>query len=229
VLPSACPLPASVQLARTPLFLKEIKGLTYFFEAIPKFAGGPPKVATQSNVVGEIAERYASAVYELADEARSLDETAADLNGLKELLIESDDLQMLIRSPVIDTDAKAAAMGTILEQAGAGDLTRRFVAVVARNNRLFVLPATIDAFLAELAHRRGEVTAEVTSAQPLKQTQLEAVTNALRNALGGKVTVDAKLDPSLIGGLVVRIGSRMIDASLKSKLQRLQLAMKGAQ
>ena len=89
MLPSACPLPASVQLARTPLFLKEIKGLTYFFEAIPKFAGGPPKVATQSNVVGEIAERYASAVYELADEARSLDETAADLNGLKELLIES--------------------------------------------------------------------------------------------------------------------------------------------
>jgi F-type H+-transporting ATPase subunit delta len=101
--------------------------------------------------------------------------------------------------------------------------------VIARNNRLFVLPATIDAFLTELAHRRGEVTAEVTSAQPLKQSQLDSVTNALRSALGGKVTVDAKLDPSLIGGLVVRVGSRMIDASLKSKLQRLQLAMKGAQ
>lgn len=186
-------------------------------------------MATQSNVVSVIAERYASAVYDLADEARVLDDTAADLKSLKEMLSESADLQTLIRSPLIDSDAKAAAMGAILEQAGAADLTRRFIAVIARNNRLFVLPATIDAFLAELAHRRGEITAEVTSAQPLKKSQFEAVTDALRSALGGKVTVDAKLDPSLIGGLIVRVGSRMIDASLKSKLQRLQLAMKGAQ
>jgi len=186
-------------------------------------------VATQSNVVSVISGRYASAVYDLADEARVLDETAADLKSLKEMLSESADLQTLIRSPLIDTGAKAAAIGAVLEQAGAGDLTRRFVAVIARNNRLFVLPATIDAFLAELANRRGEITAEVTSAQPLKKSQLESVTDALRSALGGKVTVDAKLDPSLIGGLVVRVGSRMIDASLKSKLQRLQLAMKGAQ
>ena len=186
-------------------------------------------MATQSNVVSVVAERYASAVYELADEARVLDDTAADLKSLQAMLGESADLQTLIRSPLIDADAKAAAMGSILEQAGASDLTRRFIAVIARNNRLFVLPATIDAFLTELARRRGEVTAEVTSAQPLKQSQLESVTNALRSALGGKVTVDAKLDPSLIGGLVVRVGSRMIDASLKSKLQRLQLAMKGAQ
>jgi F-type H+-transporting ATPase subunit delta len=216
-------------LARVLLFPSEIKGLEKFLEALSNFAGGPPKVATQSNVVGEIAGRYASAVYDLADEASVLDETAADLKSLNGLLSESADLQTLIRSPLINADAKTAAMGAILEQAGASDLTRRFVAVVARNNRLFVLPATIDAFLAELAGRRGEVTAEVTSAQPLKTSQLESVTNALRSALGGKVTVDAKLDPSLIGGLVVRVGSRMIDASLKSKLQRLQLAMKGSQ
>jgi len=186
-------------------------------------------VATQSNVVSVIAERYASAVYELADEARILDETAADLNSLNDMLDESADLQMLIRSPLIDADAKAAAMGAILQQAGASDLTRRFIGIIARNNRLFALPATIDAFLAELAQRRGEITAEVTSAQPLNPSQLDSVTNALRSALGGKVAVDAKLDPSLIGGLVIRVGSRMIDASLKSKLQRLQLAMKGAQ
>jgi len=186
-------------------------------------------VATQSNVVSEIAERYASAVYELADEGRVLDETAADLRSLNALLGESADLQTLIRSPLIDADAKAAAMQAILQQAGASDLVRRFIGIIARNNRLFVLPATIDAFLAELATRRGEITAEVTSAQPLKPPQLDSVTEALRGVLGGKVTVDAKLDPSLIGGLVVRIGSRMIDASLKSKLQRLQLAMKGAQ
>ena len=186
-------------------------------------------MATQSNVVSVIAERYAAAVYDLADEARVLDETAADLKSLQALFSESADLQTLIRSPLIDADAKAAAIAEVLKQAGASDLTRRFVAVVARNNRLFVLPATIEAFLTELAERRGEVTAEVTSAQPLKQSQLESVTNALRTALGGKVTVDAKIDSSLIGGLVVRVGSRMIDASLKSKLQRLQLAMKGAQ
>ena len=186
-------------------------------------------MATQTSVVSVIAARYASAVYELADEGRVLDDTAADLNSLKAWLEESADLQTLIRSPLIDADAKAAGIGAILERAGAGDLTRRFIGVIARNNRLFVLPAVIEAFLAELALRRGEVTAEVTSAQPLKPSQLDSVTNALRSALGGKVTVDAKLDPSLIGGLVVRVGSRMIDASLKSKLQRLQLAMKGAQ
>ena len=186
-------------------------------------------MATQSNVVSVIAERYASAVYELADEARALDDTAADLQSLKVLLGESADLRTLIATPLIDADAKAAAIGAVLEQGGASDLTRRFIGVIARNNRLFVLPATIDAFLAELAHRRGEIIAEVSSAQPLKQSQMEAVTNVLHAALGGKVTVDAKLDPSLIGGLVVRVGSRMIDASLKSKLQRLQLAMKGAQ
>ncbi len=186
-------------------------------------------MATQSNVVSEIVERYASAVYELADEARVLDETAGDLKSLKALLGESTDLQTLIRSPLIDAEDKAAAIGSILERAGANDLTRRFVGVIARNNRLFALPGIIDAFLTELAQRRGEITAEVTSAQPLKESQLDSVTNALRNALGSKVTVDAKLDPSLIGGLVVRVGSRMVDASLKSKLQRLQLAMKGAQ
>jgi len=186
-------------------------------------------VATQANVISEIAERYASAAYELADEGRVLDDVAADLRTLHTLLSESEDLRTLIRSPLIDADDKATAMAAILQQAGAGDLTRRLVGVIARNNRLFVLPAMIKAFLAELAQRRGEVTAEVTSAQPLKQSQLESIAEALRAALGGKVTVDAKLDPSLIGGLVVRVGSRMIDASLKSKLQRLQLAMKGAQ
>lgn len=186
-------------------------------------------MATQSNVVSEISGRYASALYALADEARALDETASDLRSLSALLRDSDDLRTLFRSPLIDANAKAAAMQSILERAGAGDLTRRFVAVIARNNRLFVLPDTIDAFLAELAHRRGEITAEVTSAQSLNPSQLDAVTTALRGALGGKVTVESKLDPSLIGGLVVRVGSRMIDASLKSKLQRLQLAMKGAQ
>ncbi|MGB1824829.1 MAG: ATP synthase F1 subunit delta, partial [Candidatus Puniceispirillaceae bacterium] len=111
---------------------------------------------------------------------------------------------------------------------GAGELTRRFVGVVAGNNRLFALDAMITAYLAELARRRGEITAEVTSARALNDEQLQQLTESLRAKLGGKIAVDPKVDPSLIGGLVVRVGSRMIDASLKTKLQRLQYAMKGA-
>jgi F-type H+-transporting ATPase subunit delta len=186
-------------------------------------------VATNSSVIGGIAGRYAAALYELADENKALDAVASDLSGLKALIAESADLAKLVQSPLIDRDDKAAAMNAVLEQAGVDDLTRRFIGVVARNNRLFALPGMIDAFLAELAERRGEVTAEVASARPLNETQLASITETLRSALGGRVAIEPRVDPSLIGGLVVRVGSRMIDASLKSKLQRLQVAMKGAQ
>lgn len=185
-------------------------------------------MATDQSVVGDIAERYALALYELADESRGLDAVAGDLTSLKALIGESADLRKLMNSPVIDRDDKIAAVARVLEQGGAGDLTRRFVGIVARNDRLFALPRMIDAFLAELARRRGEITAEVTSARPLKDDQLQALADSLRGKLGGKVAVEVKVDPSLIGGLIVRVGSRMIDASLKSKLQRLQYAMKGA-
>jgi F-type H+-transporting ATPase subunit delta len=186
-------------------------------------------VATNSSVIGGIAGRYAAALYELANEGKALDPVAADLSALKALIGESADLVRLLRSPLIDRGDKAAAMNRVLLQAGANDLTRRFIGVVAGNNRLFALPGMIDAFLAELARRRGEVTAEVASARPLGERQLAAITETLRAALGGRVAVEPRVDPSLIGGLVVRVGSRMIDASLKSKLQRLQVAMKGAQ
>jgi F-type H+-transporting ATPase subunit delta len=185
-------------------------------------------VAASQSVVGDIAERYGLALYELADEAKSLDEVAGDLESLKALIAESDDLAKLLRSPVIDRDDKTKAIATILEQGGANSLTRRFVGVVAENNRLFVLADMITAYLAELSKRRGEITAEVTSARPLNDDQLQQLTESLRAKLGGKVAVEPNVDPSLIGGLVVRVGSRMIDASLKTKLQRLQYAMKGA-
>jgi ATP synthase, F1 delta subunit len=107
------------------------------------------------------------------------------------------------------------------------DLVRRFVALVAENRRLFALGGMIDAYLGELARRRGEVTATVPRRWPLSDAQTAAVTEALKRAVGGKVAVDLKTDASLIGGLVVKVGSRMIDSSLKSKLQRLQLVMKG--
>ena len=119
-------------------------------------------------------------------------------------------------------------MAAILDKASAGELTRRFVMVVAHNRRLFALPGMIDAFLAELAHRRGEVTAQVVAAYDLSGTQKDALLTALRKALGSKVKMDLRIDRSLIGGLVIKVGSRMIDTSLRSKLQRLELAMKGA-
>ena len=185
-------------------------------------------MAADSGVVGNIAQRYGLALYELADEGKNLDDVARDLESLKGLIAESSDLEKLLHSPVIDGDEKMRAMNTILERGGANPLTRRFIGVVAGNNRLFVLADMISAYLAELSHRRGEITAEVTSARPLKDDQLQQLTESLRAKLGGKVAVEPSVDPSLIGGLVVRVGSRMIDASLKTKLQRLQFAMKGA-
>ena len=174
-----------------------------------------------------VAGRYALALIELADDKKQLDEVAEDLRGLGAMIAESDDLQRLIRSPLFTRAEQAKAMSTILEKAGVGDLTRRFVLVVADNRRLFVLPQMIDGYLAELSRRRGEVTAEVTSATELTKEQLAALVEAIKTKIGGKIQVDVKVDQSLIGGLIVKVGSRMIDNSLRSKLQRLRLAMKG--
>jgi F-type H+-transporting ATPase subunit delta len=139
----------------------------------------------------------------------------------------SDALRALIRSPIRSRDEQGRAMAALLQQAGTSDLVRKFVGLVARNRRLFALPQMIDAFLAELARRRGEMRAEVTAAKPLSDQQQAALAEAIQRSVGGKVAVDVKVDPTLIGGLVVKVGSRMVDSSLKTKLQRLQLAMKG--
>lgn len=184
-------------------------------------------MASDASVTGVIANRYAAALYELADGEKALDEVAGDLTGLRALIAGSSDLQRMIRSPLMKGDDTAAAMATVIGKAGASDLTRRFVGVVARNRRLFALPPIIDTFLRQLAERRGEVTAEVISAVKLKDDQVKTVTEALVKATGGKVAVDLKVDPGLIGGLVVKVGSRMIDSSVRTKLQKLQLAMKG--
>ena len=115
----------------------------------------------------------------------------------------------------------------MLAKAGAAPLTQKFIGVAAANRRLFALPGMIDAYLAELARRRGEMTAQVTSAHALTAAQTKALTDQLKQAVGAKVSVDVSVDPSLLGGLVVRVGSRMIDSSLRTKLSKLQLAMKG--
>ena len=183
-------------------------------------------LASETIGVSGLAVRYAAALFDLADERRILDEVASDLRQLRAMVQASPDLLRLIRSPILSRDEQSKGIEALADAAGLSPLVRDFLAVVARNRRLFAVPAMVEAFLAELAARRGEVTAEVLAAQPLSETQLAALNEQLRRSIGSRVSVDVRVDPGLIGGLVVKLGSRMVDGSIKSKLQRLQLAMK---
>jgi F-type H+-transporting ATPase subunit delta len=174
-----------------------------------------------------LADRYAAALFDLADERRLLDAVAGDLRELRTMLDESGDLVRLLRSPVVSRAEQGKAIAALSERAGLSGLTRDFLGLVAKNRRLFAVPAMIEAYLKKLAERRGEVTAEVTVAQPLNEARQAALTEQLRRAVGARVAVDIRIDPGLLGGMIVKIGSRMVDASLNSRLQRLRLAMKG--
>jgi F-type H+-transporting ATPase subunit delta len=183
-------------------------------------------LASETTGVSGVAERYAAALFDLADERRTLDEAAADLRQLRGMLEASGDFLRLIRSPVLSRGEQAKAIGVLAERAELSPLVRDFLAVIARNRRLVAVPAIIEAFLHKLATRRGEVNAQVTTALALSETQLATLNEQLRRSIGSRVSVDVRVDPELIGGMIVRVGSRMVDASIKSKLQRLQLAMK---
>ncbi len=175
-----------------------------------------------------VAGRYASALFELADGSKSLDQVAQDLATLRRMVAESTDLARLIASPVIPRALQGKALMAVLDAASISGLTRNFVGTVAANGRARDLPAMATAFLAELASRRGETTATVTSAVPLSPAQLQQLSDSLRSVLGSnKVSIDARVEPDILGGLVVKVGSRLFDSSVRSKLQRLQLAMKG--
>jgi len=181
-----------------------------------------------TSAISGVAGRYASALFELADNARSLDQVAEDLRTFRAMAGESADLARLLASPVVGRDLQGKALLAVLDAAGIKGLTRNFIGTVAANGRARELVAMATAFLAELASRRGETTATVTSAVPLTPAQLQELSDALRSVLGGaKVSVDAHVEPEILGGLVVQVGSRLFDSSIRSKLQRLQLAMKG--
>ena len=156
-----------------------------------------------------------------------LDDVASDLRQLRAMLAASVDLTRLVRSPVLSRLEQGRAVAALAQRAELSPLVRDFLAVVARNRRLFAVPAMIEGYLARLAERRGEVAASVTAAQPLSESQLEALSEHLRRTIGRRVSVDVRIDPRLIGGLIVKVGSRMVDGSVESKLRRLQLAMKG--
>ncbi len=174
-----------------------------------------------------VAGRYASALFELADTAKSLDQVAQDLTTFRKLVAESADLARLIASPVIGRALQGKALLAVLDAAGIKGLVRSFIGTVAANGRARDLPAMASGYLAELARRRGEVSASVTSAVPLSAAQLQQLNEALHKVLGAKVSIDAQVNPDILGGLVVKVGSRLFDSSIRSKLSRLQLAMKG--
>jgi len=166
-------------------------------------------------------------MFDLALERGQLDQLARELADLRSLMAESADLSRLVKSPIISRTEQGAAMAAIVKRAGMSDLVQNLVGLMAQNRRLHALESTLTAFQNLVAEHRGEVSAEVTSAIELKPAHLNAMKQALREIVGRDVALETTVDPSLIGGLIVKVGSRMVDSSLRTKLQNLELAMKG--
>ncbi len=172
--------------------------------------------------------RYASALFSLAEDGGFLDAVESDLQALREMLAGSGELRALIRSPLFRRAEQSAALRAIAMESGFSDLTVRFLGLVAQKRRLFALVGMIDSFDALMDRRRGRTRVEVVAAEVLDDEQASALADALRTSTGGDVVVDARTDAGLIGGLVVRIGSRMIDTSIRSRIERMRLLMREA-
>ena len=185
-------------------------------------------MADEPITVSGVAERYASALFELARDEGALDAVAVDLDNFQRLLDESEDLTRLVRSPVFTSEEQSRAASAVLDRAGIKGLAANLIKVAAANRRLFAVPQMIAGYRQMLAKERGEISASVTSAEQLSDTQIEAVRAALKDAIGKDVLIDQKVDASLIGGLVIQVGSRMIDTSLRTKLNAMKYAMKEA-
>lgn len=185
-------------------------------------------MATRSGAKsGKLAERYAKALFELASEKGLLDAVAADLRTVSNMTRESGDLALAMESPLVDRASLQRAMDSLSRRAGLTDLSRRFLGVLANNRRLAAFAEIATSYNDLLATSRGEHTAEVTSAAPLRPAQQESLKAKLAGQLGGTIHLDCKIDPAILGGLVVKIGSRMIDSSLRGKLERIGFMMKG--
>ena len=180
-----------------------------------------------AGIKASLAGRYASALYELASEAGIVTAVEGDLENLSDSLRESPELRALIRNPQVSREALGRVLGGLGDHLALAELTRNFLGVLAQNRRVGELPAVIRAFRAIAAGQRGEVTAEVASAHPLTDDQLAALEQKLRAREGRTVKVRASVQPDLLGGLVVTIGSKRIDSSIRSRLNSLAQAMKG--
>ena len=177
-------------------------------------------------ITASLAGRYAAALYDLAGEQGVVTAVETDLDTLGSAVRESDDLAALLKNPEVSRDAAAKAVDAVAELLKVSPLTRNFLGVLAANRRLASLPDVVRAFTAIAAAARGEVTAEVTTAHPLDDAQLAELAEKLKAREGRSVTVKAHVDPAILGGLVVKIGSRMIDSSIRTRLNSLAQAMK---
>jgi F-type H+-transporting ATPase subunit delta len=184
------------------------------------------QVADNSTTGSTVAERYAGALFDLALEGTSLPAVETDFARFTALLDESADLKRLVRSPVFSAEEQTRAVAAVLDRSGIAGLVANLIKVAASNRRLFVVPDIIAAFRRLAARHRGEIAAEVTSAEPLSDGRVADLKAALKASLGKDVDLETKVDPHLIGGLIVKVGSRMIDGSLRTKLNSLKLAMK---
>ena len=194
--------------------------------------GSETRVAQEGShtgaLVSGVAGRYASALFETAQENRATDEVGAALDRFDALYRESPDLQRLVKSPVFTAEEQTKAIGAVLDRAGVGGLAANFIRLVAAKRRLFALPDMIRGYRELVADAKGIVRAQVTLAEQPSPRVLDDIRSALRDVARAEVDVDIRIDPALIGGLVVKIGSRMVDSSLRTKLNAIRLARRDA-
>jgi len=175
-----------------------------------------------------MAGRYATALFELAIEQNAVDAVSADLAKFDALVAEYAELDRLVRSPVFTADEQGRALGAVLDKAGIGGLAAKFLKLVTANRRLFAVREMARGFRALVAQHKGELTAQVTVAEKLNDARLNEIKAALKQVTGKDVQVDVQVDPAIIGGLIVKVGSRMVDSSLRTKLNAIKFAMKEA-
>jgi F-type H+-transporting ATPase subunit delta len=186
-------------------------------------------VAGEDPIISGMARRYATALFELARDEKAVDAVKKDLDQFEALVSGSADLNRLVRSPVFGVDEQLKALSAILAKAGITGLAANFLRVITTNRRLFAVRDMIRAYRTLVARHKGEVTAQVTVAEPLSDKNLDAVKSALKSVTGGKdIDLDVQVEPAIIGGLIVKIGSRMVDSSLRTKLNSIKFAMKEA-
>jgi F-type H+-transporting ATPase subunit delta len=185
-------------------------------------------VAAEDPSVSGVSGRYATALFDLARDEKSVDAVKADLDRFDAMLADSVDLKRLVRSPVFSSDAQSRALAAILDKAGISGIAANFLRVLTKNRRLFAVADVIRAFRALVAKFKGEATADVTVAEALSEKNLDALKTALKSVTGKDVALNVKIDPAIIGGLVVKLGSRMVDSSLRTKLNSIKHAMKEA-
>jgi F-type H+-transporting ATPase subunit delta len=186
-------------------------------------------MAAQEPIISGMAGRYASALFELALEERALDAVKQDLDAFDTLVTANPDLERLVRSPVFGAEEQTKALAAVLDKAGIRGVAANFLKLVASNRRLFAVRDMIKAFRSLVARHKGEVTAHVTVAEQLNAQNLDTLKGVLKSVTGGKdIDLDVKVDPAIIGGLIVKVGSRMVDSSLRTKLNSIKIAMKEA-